>query len=110
MPNEIASLLGLCRRAGQVIAGEFAVEKAIKAGKAAVLLLSSDASERTRKRFAGFAERAHIPWFQIAARDELGWAIGQPPRVTVAVQPGSLATNLIGRLKQLTEATADPRG
>lgn len=110
IPNEVASMLGLCRRAGQVIAGEFAVERALQSRRAALLLISDDASPRTRERFVGLAERAKVACYQLGTREELGHAIGQPPRVVLAVQNGPLARNLAGRLTSVAEAMADPRG
>lgn len=106
---DVASFLGLCQRAREVVAGEFAVEKALRAGKVHLLLLSDDASERTHERFTGLATRNNVPWFQLGGREELGSAIGQPPRVVLAVQSAPMARNLVGRLKQ-AEAAPEPRG
>ena len=53
MNNEekIYSLLGLCQKAGKLVSGEFAVEKAVKGGNAKIVIISADASENTAKKF-----------------------------------------------------------
>ena len=45
MQNKILGLLGLSMKAGKVKAGEFSVEKSIKAHKAKLVLVAADASE-----------------------------------------------------------------
>ena len=46
------SLLGLAAKAGRVVSGEFATEKAVKAGKARLVLVAGDASDNSRKKFS----------------------------------------------------------
>lgn len=48
--ERILRLLGLCRRAGKLISGQDTVIAAVQSEKAALALLSSDASERTKKQ------------------------------------------------------------
>ena len=42
------SLLGLAMKAGKVVSGEFATEKAVKGKTAFLVLIAEDASENTR--------------------------------------------------------------
>ena len=44
-------MIGLATRAGAVTSGEFSVDKAIKAGKARLVIIADDASDRTKKGF-----------------------------------------------------------
>ena len=46
------SLLGLAAKAGRVVSGEFATEKAVKAGKARLVLVAGDASDNSKKKFS----------------------------------------------------------
>ena len=47
--NKTLSMLGLARRAGKVVSGEFSVEKAVKSGKAYLVIVAEDASDNTIK-------------------------------------------------------------
>ena len=43
--NKIFSMVGLATRAGKTVAGEFSVEKAVRTGKAFLVLVSHEASD-----------------------------------------------------------------
>ena len=50
--DRILSLLGLSARSRNLVSGEFSTEKAVKAGKAELVIVSSDASDNTKKLFS----------------------------------------------------------
>lgn len=54
MSDKILSMLGLMRRANAIEIGETNSGAAVKAGKAKILLLASDASDNARRRAEGF--------------------------------------------------------
>ena len=76
------SALGFAQRAGKVIAGDFAVEKAVKAKKVALVVLDASASEATRERYAGLCTRCEIPCLLMENMDA---AIGRYGRRIAAV-------------------------
>ena len=49
--NRVLSLLGLSKKAGRLVSGEFSTETAVKTGKACLVLVSREASENTKKKF-----------------------------------------------------------
>ena len=49
--NKVYSYLGLAKRAGQVVSGEQAVMGGIQRGKVLLILIATDASENTRRKF-----------------------------------------------------------
>ena len=51
MQNKILSLVGLAMKAGKVVSGEFSTEKAVKEGKASLVIVAEDASGNTKKLF-----------------------------------------------------------
>ena len=50
--DRIYSMLGLAMKAGKVVSGEFAVDKSIKDGSAWLVIIASDASDNTTKKFS----------------------------------------------------------
>lgn len=73
----LASMLGLCRRAGQLGCGVDAVTDALKTGRVPLVLLASDPSERTRKQITDKCAAAHARLIPIAmTKEELGAACG----------------------------------
>ena len=55
------SLLGLAAKAGRVVSGEFATEKAVKAGKARLVLVAGDASDNSKKKFSDMCAYYKVP-------------------------------------------------
>lgn len=79
---KLRGALGLCRRANGCAAGDFAAEKAVKTGKAKLLVLDSLASDATRERYAALCERRGVPCIVV---EGMGRAIGKPDGRVAAV-------------------------
>ena len=47
--DPIFSMLGLCKKAGKLKSGAYSVEETVKSQKAALVIMASDASDRTKK-------------------------------------------------------------
>lgn len=77
------SLLGLAARARKIITGEELVIKGIQTGKISLVIITTDASENTRKKLLDKCSYYEIPYVVIFNRDELGHAIGKISRVTI---------------------------
>ena len=43
--DKALAMIGLAQKAGKIVSGEFATEKAVKTGKAALVIVAGDASE-----------------------------------------------------------------
>ena len=51
MNDRVLSLLGLAARGRNLVSGEFSTEKAVKEGRAYLVIVGKDASDNTRKLF-----------------------------------------------------------
>ena len=104
MKSNYLGLLGLAKRAGLLEAGDEAVRAALSAKKARVVLVASDASERTRSTFEFIAESVNIPVIPVAeTREELGDALGRRPCATVCVCDVGLAASIVKKLSEYNE-------
>ncbi|MGQ9601914.1 MAG: DUF448 domain-containing protein [Candidatus Bipolaricaulia bacterium] len=92
---QILALLGLAARAGKLVSGWNGVRAG--AGELSLILLAADASEGARRRFGSRAVELGL------TKEELGRAIGKPPRSVVGVSDPRLAA----RLKQELERYED---
>lgn len=89
MKNKALSNLGLAMRAGKLSTGDEIVLSAIQSGSARLVIIATDASPNTRKKFEDKCKHYHIPIVEIADRYELGASIGKSERVLVSVDdPG----------------------
>ena len=59
--KKILNLLGLATKAGKIASGEFAAEKAVKSGKAHLVIVSEEASDNTRKMFQNMCTYYKVP-------------------------------------------------
>ena len=97
--DRILSMLGLAERAGKVASGEFSTERAVKSQRAFLVIVSTDASENTKKMFRDMCSFYQVPMYLYATKETLGHAIGKQHRASLAVVEEGFANSLIENLK-----------
>ena len=100
MNDKILSLLGLAARGRNLVSGEFSTEKAVKEGKAALVIVGNDASDNTRKMHTNMCTFYKTPIYFYASKETLGRAIGKEMRASVAVTDKGMAANIIKHLEE----------
>lgn len=98
--NKIYSLLGLATRGRNAVSGEFMTEKAVKARKAFLVIVSEEASDNTKEMFSNMCEFYKVPLFFFGGKEELGHAMGKEMRASMAVTNKGLAESLIKYLEE----------
>lgn len=101
--NKIYSLLGLAARSGNVVSGEFAVEKAVKSGSAVLVIVSEDASDNTVKMFRNMCSFYEVPMFRYGTKEGLGHAMGKEVRASLAIIEEGFAKSIRKHLEALEE-------
>ncbi len=97
--NKLYSLLGLAVRSGNLVSGEFAVEKAVKSGKAELVIVSGDASDNTVKLFDNMCRFYEVPMFRYGTKEELGHAMGKEVRASLAITEEGFAKSIKKQLE-----------
>ena len=92
--NKTMSLVGLATKAGKTASGEFSTEKAVKTGKAYLVLVAEDASENTKKKFRNMCTFYEVPLYFLSDKEGLGRAMGQEFRASLAGRDESFAKAL----------------
>lgn len=92
--NKITSMLSLATKAGKIVSGEFMVENAIKDQSARLVILATDCSENTKKKFSDRCNYRNIPYREFSNKDELGHCIGKEFRACVAVLDEGFAKSI----------------
>lgn len=105
MTDRVLSLLSLSKKAGKIKSGGFAAEEAVKSGKAYLVIVSSDASENTRKHFSDMAAFRDIPFRLYSDSGSIGHALGQDMRKCVAVTDSGFSKKIL----ELIDKAADTR-
>ena len=96
--DRILSMLGLAARAGKIASGEFSTERAVKSGRAFLVVVSTEASDNTQKMFRNMCSFYHVPMYLYAPKETLGHAVGRGFRARLAVLDEGFAASLIEKL------------
>ena len=79
--NKVLGLLGLAEKAGKVRSGEFYKKKAVKSGKAGLVIVS----DNTKKMVRNMCTYYKVPYFEFGSKEELGHILGKQMRASLAV-------------------------
>lgn len=94
MSQKAYDLLGLAQRAGKIQSGEFGAEAGLKRGKAKLLIIAADASERTKKDFLDLAKYKNAPYIIAGEKMRLGLSLGKSPRSTIVITDENFAAKI----------------
>lgn len=83
--NKIYSMIGFAKKAGKILTGSEVCEKALKSGKVKAIIISSDASKNTAKKFIDMCKYRSIPYRIFGMKDELGKYTGKEEIVVLGL-------------------------
>ena len=98
--KKAAAMIGFAQKAGKAAGGEFAAEKAVRSGSAYLMLIATDASENTRKKFTNMAAWYHVPVYTFLSRTELGRVQGKGARACIVITDENFARVIEAQLKE----------
>ena len=96
--NKILSMVGMAMKAGKVVSGEFSTEKAVKTGKAFLVIVSEAASDNTKKMFRNMCTYYEVPMYVYGTKEDLGHSMGKEFRASLAVTEEGFAKSIEKRL------------
>lgn len=102
-PDRVLSMLGIAAKAGSVASGEFSTEKAVKEGRAYLVIVAQDASDNTKKMFRNMTDFYQVPMYEYSDKEMLGYFIGKEFRASLAVTNEGLSHSIEERLKQQSQ-------
>ena len=98
----ILSLLGLARKAGQLVTGEEPVGAACRARRAKLVLVASDAADNTVRRADHFCRTGNAPLLPLPfTKLELGLRLSRGPCAILALTDAGFAATTAERLSVL---------
>ncbi len=92
--NKAAGLLGFAQKSGNVVSGEQAVEGAVRRGRVQLLLIATDASANTRKKFSNLASTHGLPVLSLTDMESMGQWIGKARRSVIGVTDTRFAASI----------------
>ena len=97
--DKVLSLIGLAMKAGRCTSGEMMTENETKAGNAKLVVVASDASENTKKKFRDMCKFYRVPICFYGDKDTLGHAMGKEFRASLAILDEGFADGILKELK-----------
>nr|WP_315988159.1 ribosomal L7Ae/L30e/S12e/Gadd45 family protein [Desulforamulus aquiferis] len=88
-------LLGLCQRAGKAVSGDFAVRANLSKGKAKVMIIATDTSEKIQREYIQLGKANNVPTILALTKQELGLALGKSSRAAVVVLDKNFAQGIV---------------
>ena len=93
-------MIGLAQKAGKTASGEFSTEKAVKTGCAALVIVSTESSDNTKKKFRNMCTYYEVPLYILSDKEALGHAMGKEFRASLAVQDENFAKAIMKELEK----------
>lgn len=94
-PDRAISMISIAAKGRNLVSGEFAVEKAVKCGKAYLVIVAEDASDNTKKQFSNMCEFYEVPMVVYGNKDTLGHFIGTQMRANIAITDEGIANSIL---------------
>jgi len=91
MNDKALRMLGLARRAGKLVLGSDASADAVRGGKAYIVVVAEDASDRTKKLLHNKCHSFHVPLYEFSDCETLGMKLGKSAISVIAVSDKSFA-------------------
>lgn len=98
--DRVFSMIGMAQKAGKVVSGEFATEKAVKTGKAFLVIVSDAASDNTKKMFRNMCTFYEVLMYTYGSKEDLGHSMGKEFRASLAITDEGFAKSIEKRLKE----------
>jgi len=93
--EKLKTMLGFAQKAGKLVSGEDGVTSALKSKKVNLILVATDASDDTKKKYSAQAQNYNIAHKEVLTKEELGNCIGKNFRTAVAIIDDGFAKTII---------------
>lgn len=94
-------MLGIATKAGKTVTGEFSTEKAVKEGRACLVIVAADASDNTKKKFRNMCDYYQVDLSIFSDKISLGNACGKEFRASVAITDVGLANSIVKQIENI---------
>ena len=101
MRDRVMQMVGLAKKAGRCVSGEFKTEEAIKKLDARLVIIAEDASEQTKKHFTDMCRYREIPICLYGSKQQLGKFTGKELRAAAAITDSTFAQKIEAMIREV---------
>jgi ribosomal protein L7Ae-like RNA K-turn-binding protein len=103
MNKNIYSFLGLAKKAGKLVSGGDTCARALKSGKAFLVIVAEDASENTKKEFKDSCSYRGVNICYFGKKELLGKYTGKDIRSVIAILDKGFSDELKARIENCSK-------
>jgi ribosomal protein L7Ae-like RNA K-turn-binding protein len=92
--KQLAAMIGLASKAGQLMAGTAVVEAAIKKGRLKMVICAADLAPRTLKKMEGLCNANQVEFIKFGTRLDLGKWSGYQERGVLGIVSNQFAATI----------------
>lgn len=90
--NKVSGLLGLATKAGKIVSGFEAVSECVEKKKAKLVIVSIEASDKTKNNIKYICEKNNVMCIEYAEINFLSQAIGKKNKAIIGIKDNNFAT------------------
>lgn len=94
MTEKVYSFLGLATKAGRLQSGDDTCERAVKSGRALLVIVTEDASDNTKKKFSEMCKYRNVDIKFFGQKELLGRYVGKEVRSVAVILDQGFAKRL----------------
>ncbi len=98
--NKILGMIGLAKRAGKVVSGEYLCDKAIKKGESKLIIIAEDISDNGKKAITDACTYYNVEYIVFAKASELGQFTGSGRRTVISVNDENFKNAILSKIER----------
>ena len=96
--NKVYGLLGLARRAGKISFGTESSIETIQKGKAKLVIVTTDSSERTKNNFEELSKKFNVEFRIFGTIENLSKSIGQNNKAVIVIKDKNFSNEIVKKI------------
>ena len=95
MINKVYGLLGICAKAGGIVSGADITIETVEGGKAKLVIVAQDCSNKTIKNMKYICEKNNVPIYILGDIEQISKSIGKSNRGIIGIKNQNLAKEIV---------------
>lgn len=100
--DKFLKFLGICKKSGKLISGDFSVEKSISKHKIKLLIIAEDSAKNKVQKYTELAALYNIELIQFGLAENLGCAIGRSVCAIIGITDMNQKNKLLSLYQQIS--------
>ena len=96
--NKVYGLLGLARRAGKISFGTESSIETIQKGKAKLVIVTTDSSDRTKNNFEELSKKFNVEFRIFGTIENLSKSIGQNDKAVIVIKDKNFSNEIVKKI------------